>query len=81
MELGLVKRVEKTRLVFMPTVQKESKAVLQEDGSRTRSAANAVCPRGHTMQMYVMDVAYVWYRRGYLQIPSTNQLIQAGLLM
>ena len=75
MERGLAKRVAKTI-----SVQKESSQVLQEDGSRIRSAASAVWRRGHTMRMYVMDVAYVWYRRGYLQILSTNLLIQVGFL-
>jgi hypothetical protein len=75
MELGLAKRIVKTI-----SVQKESSQVLQEDGSRIRSAASAVWRRGHTMRMYVMDVAYVWYRRGYLQIPFTNQLLRAALM-
>ena len=30
----------------------------------------------HTMQRYAMDVAFTWYRRGYLQIPFMFRLLQ-----
>jgi hypothetical protein len=48
----------------------------QGDVFRVRSAASAVWRRGHTMRRYVMDVAFTWYRRGYLQIPFMFRLLR-----